>query len=310
MNNSRDRDEEFERELPGKGAETPARHEDYPPPKDKPEWLKVSFSSTEKRSRLDNSLEKQQLATVCEEASCPNKFECWGEGTATFMILGSTCTRGCGFCDVDAAGSGEHRKDEPERVARAVAEMELDYVVITSVTRDDLPDGGGEHWRRTVQMVREYNPGVRVEVLVPDFRGSAGGLEKILSAKPEVFGHNIETVPRLYEKLRPGAHYRHSLAVLRRAARANLTVKSGLMLGMGEREDELKNVLTDLKEAGVESLTLGQYLRPSRRHWPVERWLKPEEFDRLAHFARGLGFEGVKAGPFVRSSYGAKKQFM
>jgi len=288
---------------------SPPRNDNYPPPKKKPGWLKISFSSSQEPSRVKKILHRRQPATVCEEAACPNRAECWGEGRATFMILGKTCTRGCGFCDVDSGGRPGHQPDEPDRVARAAKELGLDYVVITSVTRDDLADGGAAHWIKTIKAVRKYNPEVKLEVLVPDFRVSDEGLAGVIKTRPDVFGHNIETAPRLYSRLRPEASYKRSLAVLKRAASSGLTVKSGMMLGMGEREAEIESVFHDLKENGVEYLTLGQYLRPSARHWPVDRWVRPGEFSRLANFAREIGYEQVEAGPFVRSSYHAKEQF-
>ncbi|MGM0380414.1 MAG: lipoyl synthase [bacterium] len=302
---TRNKENETAIDINATPGEYNCRHDNYPPPRDKPEWLKISISGSGESARVRETLDEERLATVCEEAGCPNRSECWNEGTATFMILGKTCTRGCAFCDVNAGPEGTHRPDEPLGVARSVDRMELDYVVITSVTRDDLDDGGARQWQKTINAVREHNPQVKVEVLVPDFGGVISALEKVFKASPEVFGHNIETVPRLYSRVRPGALYERSRRVLELAGQAGLVTKSGMMLGMGETPQEVKEVLRDLYDTGVKYLTLGQYLRPSRRHWPVDRWVSPAEFSKLADFARELGYKHVEAGPFVRSSYHA-----
>jgi lipoic acid synthetase len=254
------------------------------------------------------------LNTVCTEARCPNIYECWNAGTATFMILGETCTRRCGFCSVR---SGRPRpgvdRDEPRNVAEAVARLRLRHAVLTSVDRDDLPDGGAEHFRQVVVAIRERLPECAVEVLTPDFKNKPGALETVLAARPEVFAHNVETVPRLYRSARPGSRYRTSLALLADAARrrdaeqATDRVKSSLMLGLGETDDEVLEVLRDLAAAGVDVVTLGQYLQPTREHLPVARYLSPAEFASLRDRALALGFRHVEAGPLVRSSYHAER---
>jgi len=247
------------------------------------------------------------LHTVCEEAHCPNIGECWGHKTATFMLLGDTCTRNCGFCAVAHGRPLVVDPEEPNRVSVAVARLRLRHVVVTSVNRDDLPDGGAAHFGATARAVKARLPACRVEVLVPDFRGRLESVATVVAAPIDVFNHNIETVPRLYKRVRPGAAYDRSLAVLNaaRRAHADFVTKAGLMLGLGEREDELVSVFADLRLVGCEVLTLGQYLRPSAEHLPVERYVPPEEFAALGKCARALGFRHVEAGPLVRSSYHA-----
>jgi len=250
---------------------------------------------------------------VCTEARCPNIYECWGQhGTATFMILGDTCTRRCGFCAVHSgrppAGPDP---DEPRHVAEAVATMGLKHAVITSVDRDDLPDGGARHWGAVIEAVHEANPGTAVEVLTPDFRGVADALDVVLGARPEVFSHNVETVPRMYPKARPGSRYERSLALLSEAARRRDAgdyhgrVKTGIMLGIGETPEEIRSTLRDVRGAGVEVVTLGQYLQPTREHLPVDRWVHPDEFAEHREHALSLGFAHCESGPLVRSSYHA-----
>lgn len=251
------------------------------------------------------------LHTVCEQADCPNRVECWNAHTATFLILGDRCSRDCRFCAVQHGPCGLPDADEPERVSGAVRLMELSFAVITSVTRDDLADGGASHFARTIGAVRRENPHTRVEVLVPDLMGSRDAVTTLVRARPDVFGHNLETVPRLYPEARPGADYLRSLSLLRQARKCDpgITLKSGLMLGLGERSDEVRRVMDDLLEAGCGLLTLGQYLQPSSAHLPVYRFVTPAEFDEWREVAIGAGFRGVASGPLVRSSYRAEELF-
>jgi lipoic acid synthetase len=247
------------------------------------------------------------LHTVCEEAGCPNIYECWADGTATFMILGERCTRACGFCLVDTRKPLPLDADEPARVGDAVAQLRLEHAVITSVARDDLDDGGAEGFAATIAAVRRRAPGTRVEVLIPDCKGDVGALGLIFDARPDVLNHNLETVARLQRAARPSAAYARSLAVLARAKRAGLVTKSGLILGMGETDDEVRGAIADLRGVGVDILTLGQYLQPSARHLPVAKWWSPDEFTALGAYAESLQFAHVEAGPLVRSSYHAKR---
>ena len=253
-----------------------------------------------------NVIRDLRLETVCESAKCPNRTECWSQRTATFMILGNVCTRPCGFCSVPKGKTEALEADEPERVAEAVHRLGLKYVVITSVTRDDLPDGGAEHFYRSVLAVRERTSAT-VEVLTPDFLGNRQAIDRVIAARPEVFNHNTETVPRLYHRVRRNADYRRTLDLLRQVKSADpgMTTKSGLMLGLGETVEELLDVLADLRAVGCNILTLGQYLQPSPDHLPVERFVPPEEFDEIGNLARRMGFSLVASGPFVRSSYHA-----
>jgi lipoic acid synthetase len=247
------------------------------------------------------------LSTVCDEARCPNRGECFSHHTATFLILGDTCTRGCTFCAVNKGKPLPLEPDEPQRLARAVAELGLRHVVITSVTRDDLPDGGAAHYTRVVETLRERCPGVRVELLVPDFRGSREALATVLASEPDILAHNLETVPRLYPLVRRGADYRRSLKVLQQAKQhsSKVVTKSGLMLGLGEESPEVEKVLQDLRQVDCDMLTLGQYLSPSLHHVPVARYLRPEEFVSWQRQALDFGFKSVAAGALVRSSYKA-----
>lgn len=251
-------------------------------------------------------IEDLRLETVCESAKCPNRTECWSQRTATFMILGNVCTRPCGFCSVPKGKTEALQADEPDRVAEAVQRLGLKYVVITSVTRDDLPDGGADHFVRCVTIVRERT-GAKVEVLTPDFLGNRDAIHRVIEARPDVFNHNTETVPRLYHRVRRNAEYRRTLDLLDQVKQTapDLPTKSGLMLGLGETQDELFDVLSDLRSVGCDMLTLGQYLQPSPEHLPVERYVRPEEFDEIGALARRLGFGMVASGPFVRSSYHA-----
>ena len=287
------------------------------PRESRPEWLRIRLATPASYHRVRSLVERLNLHTVCQEARCPNIYECWGEhGTATFMILGDVCTRRCGFCAV-TSGRPQPGVDaaEPEHVAEAVVAMGLRHAVITSVDRDDLPDGGARHWARVVEAVHERNPGCAVEVLTPDFRGVPDALDVVLASAPEVFSHNIETVPRLYRQARPGSRYDRSLALLAEAARRRDgeahgkqfqgRIKTGMMLGLGETADEIRATILDIRGAGVEILTLGQYLQPTAKHLPVDRWVHPDEFASHRDFALSLGFVHCESGPLVRSSYHA-----
>ncbi len=279
-----------------------------PPQPRLPRWLKRNLPRGNANHFTDRLLRQLRLTTVCEEARCPNRMECYAHKTATFMILGSVCTRPCGFCAVARGKTQPLEEDEPQRVAEAAQRLGLQHVVITSVTRDDLPDGGAEHFYRTVLAVREAT-GAAVEVLTPDFLGKPDALQRVVQAAPEVFNHNTETVPRLYRQVRGRkSHYPWTLELLRRVKQLDpaIATKSGLMLGLGETRDELLETLADLREAGCSMLTLGQYLQPSPQHLPVVRYVPPEEFDELGRLARAMGFAQVAAGPFVRSSYHAR----
>jgi lipoic acid synthetase len=268
-----------------------------------PQWMRRPIATDEQFPDVSKLLESLQLNTVCASAKCPNRHECWNRGTATVMILGNTCTRNCRFCNVNTGRPDPVDAGEPARVAEAAKRLNLKHIVITSVTRDDLPDGGAAAFAATIRAVKEAMPGASVEVLTPDF---VEHLDAVLDAKPDVFNHNLETVKRLQAVIRPQASYEKSLATLRHAAkRGGSMVKSGLMLGLGETDEEIFQCLEDLYSAGVRLLTMGQYLAPTREHYPVERYISPEHFDELAAKARLMGFEGVAAGPLVRSSYRA-----
>ena len=278
----------------------------------KPDWFRVTSPLSPEVDRLKGILRDAKLHTVCEEASCPNLGECFGSGTATFMILGDLCTRRCPFCDVAHGRPEAPDPEEPEHLAETVARMGLRFVVVTSVDRDDLRDGGAAHFAAVIGALRARCPQLHIEILVPDFRGRAAVALDILDATPpDVFNHNLETVPRLYPRARPGADYRHSLQLLRdfKARQPQVPSKSGLMLGLGESLDEIRAVLQDLRAANCDLLTLGQYLAPSRHHLPVERYVPPEEFAALRNEALAMGFSQVAAGPLVRSSYHAEHSF-
>ncbi|MGE5126714.1 MAG: lipoyl synthase [Betaproteobacteria bacterium] len=276
-----------------------------------PEWARKAGPLARGSRPVRLLLRQQALHTVCEEARCPNLGECFTKGTATFMLLGDRCTRRCGYCSVGTARPLPADPGEPARVAEAASRMGLRHVVLTSVDRDDLPDGGAAHFAETVRAIRRALPGASVEVLTPDFKGDPEALRTVVDAAPEVFNHNIETVPRLFPRLRPQGRYALSLDVLRcvKRLRPSQATKSGLMLGLGERDEEVEPVLRDLRAAGVDTVTLGQYLRPSRRHEPVHRYLRPEAFRDLERTARGLGFPVVYAGVFVRSSFNAEEVY-
>lgn len=283
---------------------------DGPMPR-KPPWIRVRAPSGPRVSHIKKMLRSHKLHTVCEEASCPNLGECFSHGTATFMIMGDICTRRCPFCDVAHGRPNPLDAQEPMHLAEAVAAMGLSYVVITSVDRDDLRDGGAGHFAACIDAVREHSPQTRIEVLVPDFRGRMDrALDALGAAPPDVFNHNLETVPRLYRKARPGSDYHWSLDLIRqfKIRHPGVPTKSGLMMGLGEERNEVIEVLGDLREHGCNMLTLGQYLQPSRYHLSVERFWTPEEFDVLGEEARGLGFDNVASGPLVRSSYHADLQ--
>jgi lipoic acid synthetase len=277
----------------------------------KPPWLKVRLPGGPNYMRLKSLMREERLHTVCEEAHCPNIGECWEAGTGTFMILGDTCTRSCGFCAIKS-GRPEAAPDklEPMRVANAVAQMGLTHAVVTSVNRDDQPDGGASIFAWTIRWIRRLSPGTSIEVLIPDFEGNWDALAAVMAAQPEILNHNTESVPRLYPRVRPKARYQRSLELLRRAKELDpgTITKTGLMVGLGETEHELLRVFEDLVANNVEVLTLGQYLRPSARHLPLVRYYTPEEFDSLRDQALALGFRHVEAGPLVRSSYHAERQ--
>lgn len=276
----------------------------------KPPWLKVRAPGGPNFIRLKGLMRQWNLHSVCEEARCPNVGECWEDLTATFMILGDICTRNCGYCAVTHGRPVWEDREEPERVGRAVGELGLEYVVITSVNRDDLADGGAAHFAATVRAVRRHAPGCKVELLIPDFQGNATALQTVIDAGPDILNHNTETVARLYKVARHGGRYERTLDLFRRArgAAPGLITKSGIILGLGEEQDELLATLRDLRSVDVNLLTLGQYLRPSPQHLPIARFYRPEEFALLAEVGREMGFAHVEAGPLVRSSYHAKRQ--
>ncbi len=280
------------------------------PRQQKPDWLKVRAPGSENYHRLKGLMRTLGLHTVCEEANCPNIGECWNHGTATFMILGDTCTRSCGYCNVTHGTPRPADAEEPVKVASAIHAMALDYVVITSVDRDDLPDCGAGHFARTIAETRQRIPHCRIEVLVPDFKGSEAALGAVLAAGPDVLNHNIETVPRLYRTARPGGRYDRALELLDRSRTLapSIPTKSGLMVGLGEEWEEVVATLTDLRSAGCQIVTIGQYLRPSLANLPMVRYYTPDEFARLKRIALDLGFGHAESGPLVRSSYHAHEQ--
>ena len=282
-------------------AERPARRE-------RPDWLKVKIPLGESYARLRGLIDEHRLHTVCEEARCPNVSECWNAGTATFMILGDTCTRSCGFCAVKTGRPLSLDTDEPYRVADAIGRMGVRHAVITSVNRDELPDGGATIFAETIRQARKVNPSIRIEVLIPDFRGVRWALQLVIDEHPDILNHNTETVPRLYSRVRPQAKYARSLDVLSYAHQAGMVTKSGLMLGLGESTEEVLSVLHDLREHHCDILTLGQYLQPTRNHLPVERYVHPDEFRMYKEKALEMGFRHAESGPLVRSSYHAEGQ--
>jgi lipoic acid synthetase len=277
----------------------------------KPKWIRAKAPTGNKVARIKKILRERKLSSVCEEAACPNLGECFSHGTATFMIMGDICTRRCPFCDVAHGKPLALDPEEPKQLAEAVALMKLSYVVVTSVDRDDLRDGGAQHFADCIKQIRAFSPDTRIEILVPDFRGREKIALQILSQQPaDVFNHNLETVPRLYRQCRPGADYQGSLNLLQsyKQQRPDVLTKSGIMLGMGESLDEIESVLKDLRAHGCDMLTLGQYLQPSKDHLPVDRFVTPEEFDQLRIIAEDMGFSNVASGPMVRSSYHADLQ--
>lgn len=277
----------------------------------KPDWIRVKMPTNPEVSRIKSLLRQHKLASVCEEAQCPNLGECFSGGTATFMIMGDICTRRCPFCDVAHGRPNPLDTNEPRELAAAIAAMKLKYVVVTSVDRDDLRDGGAQHFAECIRETRLRSPGIRIEVLVPDFRGRMEVALEILAAEaPDVFNHNLESVPSLYKQVRPGSDYQWSLDLLKRykQARPDVLTKSGLMLGLGETAEELIQVMRDMRAHDIDMITLGQYLQPSRNHLPVARFVPPEEFDEYGRIAEELGFKSVASGPLVRSSYHADKQ--
>ncbi|MGI9267974.1 MAG: lipoyl synthase [Akkermansiaceae bacterium] len=274
----------------------------------KPDWIKVRLPNNPVFWDTKSMIKDLSLVTVCEEAQCPNRWECWGQGTATFMIAGEKCTRACGFCAVKTAKPDDLEADEPQRVAEATKRMNLNHVVITAVARDDLKDGGAEHFQRTIEAVRETNPGIIIEVLVPDFNDKDWALDLVMKARPHIFNHNLETVERLTPLVRSRAKYDRSLAVLKKAkemVEGKVATKSGIMLGLGEKPDEIAKAMDDLRSADVTVLTLGQYLRPTPMHLPVVEYVTPERFDEWKEVALSKGFRHVASGPLVRSSYHA-----
>ena len=274
----------------------------------RPKWLKIELPGGSNFLDVKRLVDKQHLHTVCQSAHCPNIGECWNRRTATFMILGNTCTRNCNFCAVLTGSPDAIDRDEPCRVAEAVHHLGLEYIVVTSVTRDDLYDGGAEIFAATIAEIQLLQPKCRIEVLIPDFQGNQQALDKVFQEKPDVLNHNLETVQRLYPSARPQAEYNRSLLVLKRAVQSGLATKSGLMLGLGETIAEIHQTMQDLLDAGCQILTLGQYLQPSKRHIPIHRFLQPDEFKSLKEYGMDAGFSYVESGPLVRSSYHADVQ--
>jgi len=273
----------------------------------KPDWLKIPIRRGENLAYVEDLLKDSTLNTVCKEANCPNRMECYSHKTATFMIMGSICTRGCRFCNVEGGKPQCLDPEEPEKLARAVQTLGLKFAVVTSVTRDDLEDGGAAHFAAVIREVHSLDPPVGIEVLIPDFRGSRTSLERVVQAVPEIINHNIETVPSLYSVVRPGADYRQSLQLLARVKEMNprIHTKSGLMLGLGEKKEEVLAVLHDLRESGCDFLTMGQYLAPSKKHLPVKKYVSPDTFNEYRTAALEMGFKAAACAPFVRSSYNA-----
>ncbi|MEV5409251.1 lipoyl synthase [Thermopolyspora sp. NPDC052614] len=275
----------------------------------KPEWIKTRLRNGPTFNEIRSLVKDQGLHTVCQEAGCPNISECWEDREATFLIGGDQCTRRCDFCQIDTGKPAEYDTDEPRRVAESVRQMGLRYATVTGVARDDLPDGGAWLYAETARLIHQMVPGCGVELLVPDFNADRGQLEEVFSSHPEVFAHNIETVPRIFRRIRPAFRYDRSLEVLRIAHEAGLVTKSNLILGMGEEREEVVQAMRDLREAGCDLLTITQYLRPSPRHHPVSRWVHPTEFVELQKEAEEMGFAGVMSGPLVRSSYRAGRLY-
>ncbi len=287
--------------LEVRNAETPIER--------KPPWIKTRAKMGPEYTELKGLVRREGLHTVCEEAGCPNIYECWEDREATFLIGGDQCTRRCDFCQIDTGKPAPLDRDEPRRVAESVQAMGLRYATVTGVARDDLPDGGAWLYAETVRQIHALNPGTGVELLIPDFTGRDDQLGEVFGSRPEVLAHNVETVPRVFKRIRPGFRYQRSLDVLARARTAGLVTKSNLILGLGETREEVSQALQDLYDAGCELVTITQYLRPTVRHHPVERWVKPEEFVALREEAEEIGFTGVLSGPLVRSSYRAGRLY-
>jgi len=279
-------------------------------PERRPEWIKVRAPSGQSYERVLETMRSKRLHTVCEEARCPNLGECWGAGTATFLLMGDTCTRSCGFCDIKTGRPETLDWLEPERVARAVQDMDLRHAVITSVNRDERPDGGAPIFAMVIRRIRQLQPGCSIEVLIPDFKGSRAALAIVMEARPEILNHNVETVRRLFKVVQPQDQYEWAEATLRnaRALDPDVLTKSGIMVGLGETTEEIKETMRDLRDWGVDILTIGQYLQPTLKHLPIERYYRPEEFVELKDFGMEMGFRWVESGPLVRSSYHAEKQ--
>ena len=275
----------------------------------KPSWIKTRAKMGPEYTELKALVRREGLHTVCEEAGCPNIYECWEDREATFLIGGQQCTRRCDFCQIDTGKPAELDRDEPRRVAESVAAMGLRYSTVTGVARDDLPDGGAWLYAETVRAIKALNPSTGVELLIPDFNAEPALLDEVFAARPEVLAHNVETVPRIFKRIRPGFRYERSLSVLTMARAAGLVTKSNLILGMGETPEEVREALADLHEAGCDIVTITQYLRPSARHHPVQRWVHPDEFVEHEKYATSVGFAGVLAGPLVRSSYRAGRLY-
>ncbi|GAA3589872.1 lipoyl synthase [Kribbella ginsengisoli] len=287
--------------LEVRNAETPIER--------KPEWIKTRAKMGPEYQKLQKLVKSEELHTVCQEAGCPNIFECWEDREATFLIGGDQCTRRCDFCQIDTGKPLDLDRDEPRRVAESVVKMGLRYATVTGVARDDLPDGGAWLYAETIRQIHALNPGTGVEMLAPDFNAVPEQLAEVFSSRPEVFAHNVETVPRIFRRIRPGFRYERSLDVITQARDYGLVTKSNLILGMGETREEVSQALTDLHDAGCEIITITQYLRPSVRHHPVERWVRPEEFVEMQEEAEEIGFAGVMSGPLVRSSYRAGRLY-
>jgi lipoyl synthase len=287
--------------LEVRNAETPIER--------KPAWIKTKARMGPEYQQLQALVRREGLHTVCQEAGCPNIFECWEDREATFLIGGDQCTRRCDFCQIDTGKPADLDREEPTRVAESVRQMQLRYATVTGVCRDDLPDEGAWLYAETIRKIHELNPGVGVEMLAPDFSGRQEFLDQLFDAAPEVFAHNIETVPRIFRRIRPGFRYERSLEVIAMARGAGLVTKSNLILGMGETRAEVSSAMLDLRSVGTDLLTITQYLRPSLRHHPIERWVEPNEFEELGQEALDLGFAGVMSGPLVRSSYRAGRLY-
>ncbi len=279
-------------------------------PRRRPPWIKVRAPSGENYERVYGLMRNHKLNTVCEEAQCPNLGECWGRGTATFLMMGDTCTRSCGFCDIKTGRPSPLDWAEPNRIAETVRAMDLRHVVITSVNRDERADGGAPIFAMVIKRIRQLQPGCSIEVLIPDFKGNRAALEIVMKAQPEILNHNVETVPRLFKQVQPQDHYEWAMTTLANAKQMDPLVltKSGIMVGLGETFDEVVEVMHDLVDRGVDILTIGQYLQPSKKHLPVERFYLPEEFDRFIEIGKQIGFKWVESGPLVRSSYRADRQ--